>query len=284
MSETVLAYIPSPPQGVWQIGVFPVRAYAICILVGVIAAVYLGEKRWVELKGGTPGQVIDVAIWAVPFGVIGGRLYHLATDWSTYFGKNGLGWKAALKIQDGGLGIWGAVAFGALGAAIGCKRKRINLKDFADAVAPGIVLAQAIGRLGNYFNQELYGGTTKLPWGLEIFARKNEQGIVGSHIIDGISTGKVVEIVQPTFLYELLWDLLIFFFLLWAEKRFCLKNGRLFASYVAGYCFGRFWIEMLRSDYATTLFGIRINVFTSFVCCSLACLYLLVTHKSDSVK
>ena len=165
----VLAYIPSPPQGVWHLGPIPIRAYALCIIAGILIAVYWGEKRFVA-RGGQPGTVMDVAVFAVPFGLVGGRLYHVATDWQTYFGPGGDPLRA-LMIWEGGLGIWGAVALGGVGAWIGCRRRGVPLPFFADAVAPGIVVAQAVGRLGNYFNQELYGAPTTLPWGLEIYRR-----------------------------------------------------------------------------------------------------------------
>src|ERR1044072_3838623 len=164
-----LAYIPSPSSGVIYLGPIPLRGYAFCIIIGVCVAVWLGGRRWVA-RGGQVGTVADIAVWAVPFGLVGGRLYHVITDNQKYFGpgKNPL---SALEIWNGGLGIWGAIALGAVGAWIGCRRKGIPLPAMADALAPGIVTAQAIGRLGNYFNQELYGGPTPLPWGLEIYER-----------------------------------------------------------------------------------------------------------------
>ncbi|MBA2324395.1 MAG: prolipoprotein diacylglyceryl transferase, partial [Pseudonocardiales bacterium] len=157
--------IPSPDRGVWYLGPIPIRAYALCIIAGIVVAVTWGERRLLA-RGGRPGTVLDVAVYAVPFGLVGGRLYHVATDWRTYFGPGGNAIDA-LKIWNGGLGIWGAIALGAVGAWIGCRRLGLPLPLFADAVAPGVVVAQAIGRLGNYFNQELYGGPTTLPWGLE---------------------------------------------------------------------------------------------------------------------
>jgi len=187
VTSTVLAYIPSPPQGVWHLGPIPIRAYALCIIAGIVIAVYWGEKRFVA-RGGQPGTVMDVAVFAVPFGLVGGRLYHVATDWSTYFGPGGDPLRA-LMVWEGGLGIWGAVALGAVGAWIGCRRRGVPLPFFADAVAPAIVVAQAVGRLGNYFNQELYGRETTLPWGLQIFYRRDPTGFVDPHSLDGVSTG-----------------------------------------------------------------------------------------------
>jgi prolipoprotein diacylglyceryl transferase len=273
---STLAYIPSPPQGVWQLGPFPLRAYALCIIVGIIVALVVGDRRW-EARGGERGVIYDIALWAVPFGLIGGRLYHVITDWRTYFGEDGAGLLAAFRVWEGGLGIWGAVALGGVGAWIACRRRGIPLPAFGDAIAPGIILAQAIGRLGNYFNQELYGGPTTLPWGLEIFERLDASGQRNDLI--GVSTGRVLEVVHPTFLYELLWNLLVFAVLIWADRRFKLGHGRLFALYVAGYCLGRFWIELLRSDMATHLAGIRINSFTSMFVFIGAVVYLMAAPR-----
>ncbi|MDG4668825.1 prolipoprotein diacylglyceryl transferase [Mycobacterium sp. 236(2023)] len=276
MTSTVLAYIPSPSQGVWHLGPFPLRAYALFIIVGIVAALVLGDRRWTA-RGGEPGVIYDVALWAVPFGLVGGRLYHVLTDWPTYFGENGVGPGAALRIWDGGLGIWGAVALGGVGAWIACRRRGIPLPAFGDAIAPGIVLAQAIGRLGNYFNQELYGRETTVPWGLEIYERRNANGVLDS--LNGVSTGELVQVVHPTFLYELLWNLLVFAVLILVDRRFKIGHGRLFALYVAGYCVGRFWIELMRSDTATLLAGIRVNTFTSTFVFVAAVVYIMVAPK-----
>jgi prolipoprotein diacylglyceryl transferase len=276
VTTTVLAYISSPSQGVWHLGPVPIRAYALFIIVGIIAALVIGDRRWAA-RGGEPGVIYDIALWAVPFGLIGGRLYHVITDWRTYFGEDGAGVSGAFRIWDGGLGIWGAVALGGVGAWIGCRTKGIPLPAFGDAVAPGIILAQAIGRLGNYFNQELYGRPTTLPWGLEIYERRNANGVLDS--LNGVSTGQPVEIVHPTFLYELLWNLLIFAALIWIDRRFKIGHGRLFATYVAGYCLGRFWIELMRSDVATHIAGIRVNSFTSTFVFVGAVVYIMVAPK-----
>ena len=278
MTTTVLAYFPSPSQGVWHLGPIPIRAYALFIIAGIIAALLIGDRRW-EARGGERGVIYDIALWAVPFGLVGGRLYHLATDWRTYFGEGGAGPIAALRIWDGGLGIWGAVALGGVGAWIACRRRDIPLPAFGDAIAPGIVLAQAIGRLGNYFNQELYGRETKMPWGLEIFYRRDPAGFVDVHSLDGVSTGQLAMVVQPTFLYELLWNLLVFVVLLVIDRRFTIGHGRLFATYVAGYCIGRFWVELLRDDTATHIAGIRINSFTSTFVLIGAVVYLVLAPK-----
>ncbi|MFE3546153.1 prolipoprotein diacylglyceryl transferase [Nocardia sp. NPDC059177] len=258
--NSVLAYIPSPPQGVWQLGPFPLRAYALCIIIGIVAAIWWGERRWRE-RGGQSGAVLDVAMFAVPFGLVGGRIYHVATDWQKYFGE-GRDPIEALYIWQGGLGIWGAVFFGGIGAWIGCRVYKIPLPALGDAIAPGVLLAQAIGRLGNYFNQELYGRTTEVPWGLEIYNRFDPE--TGARdMMNGVSTGQVQEVVHPTFLYEMVWNLLIVVLLVQLDKRYKIGHGRLFALYVAGYSFGRFFVELMRNDEATHLLGIRINSFTS---------------------
>ncbi|MFY2860524.1 prolipoprotein diacylglyceryl transferase [Mycobacterium sp. THU-M104] len=271
-------FLPSPPQGVWHLGPLPLRAYALCIIAGIVAALLIGDRRWAA-RGGERGVVYDIALWAVPFGLVGGRLYHLVTDWRTYWGPGGAGSGAALRIWDGGLGIWGAVALGGVGAWIGCRRHRIPLPAFGDALAPGIVLAQAIGRLGNYFNQELYGRETTLPWGLEIFYRREPSGYIDTHSLDGVSTGQVALVVQPTFLYELLWNLVVFVALIYVDRWFRLGHGRLFALYVAGYCVGRFCVELLRDDPATHIAGIRINSFTSTFVFVGAVVYIMLAPK-----
>ena len=276
MTTTVLAYIPSPAQGVWHLGPLPIRAYALCIITGIIAALIIGDRRWVD-RGGEPGVIYDIALWAVPFGLVGGRLYHVMTDWTTYFSGDGPGIVGALRVWDGGLGIWGAVALGGVGAWIGCRRHGIPLPAFGDAVAPGVVLAQAIGRLGNYFNQELYGRQTTVPWGLEIFERRDASGALDT--LNGVSTGQLVSVVHPTFLYELIWNVLVFAFLLWIDRKFRMGHGRLFALYVAAYCIGRFGVELMRDDYATHIAGIRVNSFTSTFVFIGAVVYMMVAPK-----
>ncbi|GAA2894399.1 prolipoprotein diacylglyceryl transferase [Pseudonocardia halophobica] len=279
----MLAYLPSPDRGVWHLGPIPIRAYALCIIAGIVVAIWWGEKRFVA-RGGPAGTVVDVAVWAVPFGLIGGRLYHVATDWRTYFGPGGDPVNA-LKIWEGGLGIWGAIALGAVGAWIGCRRRGIPLPFFADAVAPGIVVAQAIGRLGNYFNQELYGAPTTLPWGLEIYERV-DPATGASDPLGGVAvdTANPIAIVQPTFLYELIWNLAVAAVIVWADRRFRLGHGRVFALYVAGYTLGRFFIELMRTDPATRVFGdIRINVVVSALVFVLAVLYVALVRKPREV-
>jgi prolipoprotein diacylglyceryl transferase len=254
----ILATIPSPTQGVWNLGPLPIRAYALCIVVGIIAAIQLTERRWLA-RGGAPGDVLDIAVWAVPFGIIGGRIYHVISSPQAYFGANGHPLQA-FAIWEGGLGIWGAIALGGVGAWIACRRRGIPLPVFADAIAPGLLVAQAIGRLGNWFNNELYGGPTHLPWALKIYAWDGGKAVVGA---DGHPV--VLGTFHPTFLYELLWNLAAAAVVIWADRRFRLGHGRAFALYVATYCLGRLWVELLRTDPANHFFGIRLNVFTAVV-------------------
>ncbi len=275
-NNLILASFPSPPQGVWHLGPIPIRAYALCIIVGIIVAIVWGERRW-QARGGEKGFITDLAVWAVPFGLVGGRLYHLATDWRTYFGPGGnpIG---ALEVWNGGLGIWGAVALGGVGAWIGCRRRGVPLPAVADAIAPGIVLAQAIGRVGNYFNQELYGRVTDVPWALEIYNRVDPTTGLADPI-NGIAQGAPDKLVHPTFLYELLWNIGVAILVVWADKKFRLGHGRAFGLYVAAYTAGRFWIELMRDDTATLVFGVRINVFVAGIVFIGAVIYVIMARQ-----
>ena len=252
--------IPSPEQSVWFIGPFPIRAYAMFILVGIVVAVWITQRR-LNQRGGVPGQALDVAVWAVPFGIIGGRLYHVISSPQAYFGQGGHPIDA-LKIWHGGLGIWGAVALGIVGAWIGCRRHGVRLLDYADAAAPGIVLAQAIGRWGNYFNNELFGTKTHLPWGLQIHCWDQD---AGKAITCRGGTTNILGIFQPTFLYESLWCVLIALALVLVDRRFSLARGQIFALYGMLYTIGRGLIEMLRTDQANYVLGLRLNVWTSVI-------------------
>ena len=260
-------FIPSPSEGVWHLGGLPIRGYALCIILGVVAAIWVGERRF-PARGGVKGQVSDIAIWAVPFGLVGGRLYHVITDPARYFGTDGDP-VAALYVWQGGLGIWGAIALGGVGAWIGCRRMGVKLPPFADALAPGIVLAQAIGRWGNWFNQELYGKPTTLPWGLKIDE---------AHRVPGYES---YETFHPTYLYEFFWDLGTAGLVVWADRRFRLGHGRAFALYVMAYTAGRGWIEALRIDTveANDVFGLRLNVWTSIVLFLGAAVYFVVMGR-----
>jgi prolipoprotein diacylglyceryl transferase len=262
----MLTYIPSPETGVWDLGPIPLRAYAMFIVLGIIVAVVLGNKRY-EARGGRPGVITDIAIWAVPFGIVGGRLYHVLSDWQIYFGEQGRGLTAAFRIWDGGLGIWGAVILGGVGAWIGARRSGVVLPPIADAIAPGIALAQAIGRLGNYFNQELFGSPTTLPWGLEISPANRPEGYAEYATF------------HPTFLYESLWLVALALVVMWADRRFNLGHGRAFALYVLIYTVGRVWIEALRIDSANHILGVRLNVWTSILVGLGALAYLVISSR-----
>ncbi|WP_371825904.1 prolipoprotein diacylglyceryl transferase [Nonomuraea turcica] len=270
-----LASIPSPSEGVWYLGIIPIRAYALCIVLGVVVAVWLSERRW-RARGGQKGTIVDIAVPAVIFGLIGGRLYHVITDWQTYFGSRAIKEPyQALFIWEGGLGIWGAIALGGLGVWLAVRRRGISFSAMADTVAPGIAFAQGIGRWGNWFNQELYGSPTTLPWGLEI---------------DAAHGGEPGVLYHPTFLYESIWDVALGFALIFAGRRFALHHGRLFALYVAGYTLGRFWIEGLRIDpvggvdHAVTFLGLRINQWTSIVLFVGALVYFWATRNKQGVE
>lgn len=256
-----LANIPSPPQGVWHLGPVPLRAYALCIIAGMLVALWLTHRRYTA-RGGDPEVVWDAAIVAIPAGIIGGRLYHVITDYDKYFCE-GCNPVNAFNITAGGLGIWGAVALGGVAVALLFRHKGLKLGPFADAIAPAIILAQGIGRLGNWFNQEIYGRETDVPWALEIYYRVDADGNFDP--LNGRSTGEVLTTVHPTFLYELLWNLLVFVLLIWADRRFRIGHGRLFVLYVAGYTLGRFWIELMRADAATMIFDMRVNTIVSAV-------------------
>ncbi|ARQ71311.1 prolipoprotein diacylglyceryl transferase [Streptomyces marincola] len=255
----ILAAFPSPSESGIDLGPRELRYYALCIIIGVFVAIWLGGRRWVK-RGGRPGTVADIAVWAVPFGLIGARIYHVVTDYQLYFG-DGRDWVDAFRIWDGGIGIWGAVAGGAVGAWIACRRRGIALPPMADAIAPGIAFAQAIGRWGNWFNQELYGRATDVPWAVEID--------------NGLDNGTF----HPTFLYESLWCVGVGVLVIWADRRFRLGHGRAFALYVAGYTAGRFWIEYLRIDEAHEFLGLRLNNWTSLVVFLAAVAYFVISAR-----
>ncbi|MEV7648576.1 prolipoprotein diacylglyceryl transferase [Arthrobacter sp. NPDC089319] len=277
----VPASIPSPGWSGFSIGPLTIHAYALCILLGIVAALWLTSRRW-KARGGPDEFIWDAAIWAIPFGIIGGRLYHVFSSPDAYFGPNG---DLALipQIWRGGLGIWGAVAFGLLGAWIACRRAGIKLPAFMDAAAPGVLLAQAIGRWGNWFNQELFGAPTTLPWGLQVDADS-------PNFPADAAPGTLF---HPTFLYESLWNLAGVALLLLLDKRFKFRRGMLFWLYVAFYTLGRIWIEMLRIDDAEmiTILGItqRLNVWTSLLLLVVAVVIFIVlarqprTAETDSV-
>lgn len=264
---SLVAFLTSPSQGVWSVGPIPVRAYAALILLGIAVALVISDRRW-RRRGGERGQILDIAVWAVPFGIVGARLYHVATDWPTYFRSGGRGFVAALELWQGGLGIWGAVSGGALGAWIACRRHGWLMPPLADAVAPGIAVAQAIGRWGNYFNQELFGSPSDWPWALEISPASRPPGF------EAFAT------FHPTFLYESIWCILVAGFVIWADRRWTLGHGRVFALYVAAYCLGRLGFELVRIDTASQVLGIRVNVFTSVAVGLAAVAYFVISART----
>ena len=251
---------PSPTTGVWNLGPLPVRAYAMCILAGIVVAIWMTQKR-LATRGGKPGQVLDISAWAVPFGIVGGRIYHLITSPQAYFGEGGNPWNA-FRVWEGGLGIWGAIALGALGAYIGCRRQGVRFLDFCDAAAPGILVAQAMGRFGNYFNNEIHGSPTDLPWGLKVYEWDQA---AGHAVLDANGNPVVLGVFHPTFLYEAIFCLLLAGLLIWLDRRHDFRRGQIFALYVAGYPIGRGVVEFMRTDDANHILGLRVNSWVSIL-------------------
>jgi prolipoprotein diacylglyceryl transferase len=254
------AYLPSPATGVVHLGPVPLRAYALFIILGVFVAVSIGQRRWAA-RGGAPGEIADLAAVAVPAGIVGARIYHVVTSPAKYL-KDPI---EVLYVWHGGLGIWGGVLGGFLAGWVWSRRRGWDVASLADALAPALPVAQAIGRLGNYFNQELFGRPTKLPWGLTI-SPNNPDAIPGAIAY------------HPTFLYELLWDLGVAALVVLLDRRFQLRRGRAFAVYVMAYTAGRAWIEALRIDDAQHFFGIRLNDYVSATV-FLAALGFLLLHR-----
>ena len=249
----ILASIPSPTISYLDLGFLRIHFYAVFILIGIVLATLIGNARLVR-RGAENGLIIDIAFWAVPFGIAGGRLFHVFTHQRDYFGP-GKNLLSIFAVWEGGLAIYGALIFGAVGALIGCLQTGVRFLSFADAIAPGILLAQAIGRIGNYFNQELFGQPTDLPWALEI-ARPNPAIPIGLP-----STA----VFHPTFLYELLWNLLGAIVLLALDGKINMRWGRLFGTYLIWYSTGRFFIEGIRIDPSDILLGLRTNQWSAIL-------------------
>ncbi len=266
-----LAAIPSPTTSVWHVLGLPIRAYALCIVAGIVVSVLVMEYR-LRRRGVAPWASLDMAVWAVPFGILGARLYHVITSPGDYFGAGGEPIRA-FYIWEGGLGIWGAVAGGAFGAWLASRQLGLPLTVFADSLAPGIPLGQAVGRLGNWFNNELYGGVTTLPWGLRVHDMDSANP-GHANVIDGEPLVKP-ELYHPTFLYEALWNIGVAAVVFAVDRRWKLGRGRAFAVYVMGYTLGRVWIEAMRSDPANELLGVRINVYVSVLVFLAALAYFL---------
>jgi prolipoprotein diacylglyceryl transferase len=259
-----LAALPSPTRAIWSIGPFPLRAYALCIIAGMVVACVTTDRR-MRARGTVPWAVLDLAIWAIPLGIVGSRVYSLITSPEMYFGDGHGFWEWA-QIWKGGLGVWGGVAGGAVGAWIGCRQRGLSLSFVGDALAVGLPLAQAIGRVGNWFNNELYGSATSLPWGLKVYQMDGGRAVIGPD-------GQPVPVeplhpelrYHPTFLYEALWCVGIAVLVYLLDRRYKFGRGRLFAIYVMAYTVGRFWIEALRQDPANHFLGMRINDWISIL-------------------
>ncbi len=248
MPVTFLASIPSPSSGTIDLGPFTIHMYGLMLLPAIAASCALTGYRWVKW-GGDWDLVFRVAVWGVAFGIVGARLYHDVTSWNEVPDH----WWGPFAVWQGGLGVWGGILFGVLAGAWIVHRSGQSVRLFMDAVAPGLLLAQGIGRIGNWFNQELFGKPTDLPWGLEIDPQHRPPGYFDHATF------------HPTFLYELTYDLIGVAILLWIDRRFNIRRPALFALYVSYYCFGRFFEELLRVDPAHEFFGLRLNAWVSIV-------------------
>ena len=271
----MVVLIPSPSISMLSIGPLTIHLYALCIITGIAVAIWIGRRRYSNL-GGNPDDVSEVAIWAVPFGIIGGRIYHVISSPQKYFGENGNP-ADALRIWQGGLGIWGAISLGAVGAYIyfTTHKTTLSFAKLLDSLAPGVIIAQAIGRIGNYLNQEVFGKPTNLPWAIEIEAKNRPNGY------EAITT------FHPTFFYELLWCLFIAFLLIKLPgflKSVARNSGDIFALYIAGYTAGRFWIEALRIDEANYILGLRLNIWVSIVVFTSAVIYLYRSNRGGNAS
>ncbi|MEU5870241.1 prolipoprotein diacylglyceryl transferase [Glycomyces sp. NPDC047369] len=264
-----LASIPSPSESVWHLGPVPIRAYALCLIAGIVVACWIAEAR-MRRRGAPEWAVLDLAVWAVPFGIVGGRLYHVFTSPDAYFGPDGDPWKI-LAVWEGGLGIPGAILLGGVGVWLGCRQLKLPFTMVADAIIVGIPVAQAVGRLGNWFNQELYGKPLDAWWAVQIDV---------DHRVAGYANYATF---HPTFLYELLWNLGVALVVWLADRRFKFGAGRAVALYVALYGIGRFWIEGLRIDPAEDLFGLRLNQWMSIIVVAAALAYLLIARGTRQV-
>jgi prolipoprotein diacylglyceryl transferase len=258
--------IPSPPDNSISIGPLDLRAYGLMIALGVVAAVWVSQRRWRQ-RGGDPEDISAIALWAVPAGLVGARAYHAITDYQRFQGR----WLHAFAIWEGGLGIPGGLLAGVVVGVVVVRRRGLPVATLLDVAAPALPLAQAIGRLGNWFNQELFGRPTDLPWGLEIDPEHRPARYLNE------------ETFHPTFLYEALWNVALVALLLWIDRRRRLRPGQLFTIYVAGYFTGRLWVEALRADPASQILGVRVNIWTSVVTAAAAIAVLVVRsrHPAD---
>ena len=261
--------IPSPPLewSVLHLGPLTIHVYALCILTGIVAATIWTNKR-LTARGGEPWVVIDIILWAVPLGLLGARLYHVFTHPGDYF-YDGADPMRIFYIWEGGNAIIGSLMGGAIGAWIGCRLAGIKLWSFADALAPAMLLAQAIGRLGNYVNHELFGWPTDLPWGLQI---ESTNPAYPAGLPDGL-------LFHPTFLYEMIWNLIGVLIILVLERMFHMRWGRAFAVYLVSYGLGRMWIESIRMDYSEIILGLRSNVLGALMLALLGVGMLVWFHR-----
>lgn len=263
---SAITSIPSPDWNSFDLGPFRIRAYALCILAGIIAATMWTSRRLTR-RGGEPGIVLDIILWAVPLGIVGARFYHVFTHPGDYFYDGADLWRV-FYIWEGGNAIFGSLIGGAIGAWIGCRRTGIRFWSFADALAPAMLLAQALGRLGNWFNHELFGLPTTLPWGLEIEPTNPAYPV-------GLPAGTLF---HPTFLYEIIWNLIGIAVILFLERRVTLRWGRAFAVYLIWYGLGRSFFEAIRVDPSEMFFGIRTNLWAAFLAIAIGIAILLVQH------
>jgi len=260
-----LAFIPSPHTGVVHLGPLQLHMYGLTLLVAILACIWLTGRRWTAM-GGDWELVTRVAVWGVGFGVLGARLYHDATSWSEVPTPK---WQGMWEVWKGGLGIWGGILFGALAGSVIVRRAGVSVPKFLDAAAPGLLLAQGIGRIGNWWNQELYGKPTHLPWALKIDANHRTLAYLNNSTF------------HPTFLYELIWDLLGVAVLLLIARRFTVRPPGLFALYVAWYCFGRFFEELLRVDPSHHIAGLRLNAWVSAILFVASVFYFLLRQRRE---
>ena len=273
-----LAYIPSPTFSKFEIGPFTIHMYAICILIGICVAVWILATRW-KRYGGTFDQILDTTLVTVPCALVGARLYHCITTPADYFPPTG-NLVNILKVWEGGMAIFGGISVGTLVAFLWCRHKHYPFAIFADAIAPALPVAQAIGRLGNWFNQELYGWPTTLPWGLKLndadAIGKSEICYSGAQCPDYRTT-----LFHPTFLYEMIWNLIGAAIIVYIGSKAMkkLKAGSLFAVYIMWYTLGRTWIESLRIDYAHEFLGVRINVWGSMAVFVLGAVSFIVVQQ-----
>lgn len=262
MPTSLVASIPSPPGSGIGIGPLQLRAYGVAIALGVLLAVWIAQRRYAR-RGGDPDALTAIAVWAVPMGLVGARLYHVITDYQRFQGQ----WWRVVEVWEGGLGIPGGLLAGVVTGVVVARRRGLDVATLLDVVAPAIPVAQAVGRLGNWFNQELFGRPTDLPWAVRIDPEHRPDGL------------EQVATYHPTFLYEALWNLALAALLVRLDRTGRLRRGQLFTLYVAGYALGRLWVEALRIDPANEILGLRVNIWTSLAALALAAAVFVVQSR-----